>query len=74
VRAVRDADEALDLLDASALAALEILISMPAINGWSTASTLHLAEAITAMRRRVFELRQYRREQVAADAKAAKRR
>ena len=65
----RDADEVLDLLDASALAALEVLVAMPAVSGWPTASTLGLVEAIATARRRVFELRQFRREQIAADAR-----
>jgi hypothetical protein len=68
---VRELDEALDHLDVAALAALEVLITMPAISGWSTASTLALAETIASTRRRVFELRQYRRDQLAADAQAA---
>jgi hypothetical protein len=65
----RDPDEALDLFDASALAALEVLVNMPAVPGWATASTLGLVEVIASTRRRVFELRQFRREQAAGDAR-----
>ena len=65
----RDADEVLDHLDVAALSALETLVNMPAVPGWATASTLGLVETIASMRRRVFKLRQFRREQAAGDAR-----
>jgi hypothetical protein len=61
----RDLDEALDHLDVASLAALEVLIAMAALAGGpQTNAVLALAEVITSSRRRVYELRAYRREQL----------
>jgi hypothetical protein len=69
-----DLEHDLNAFDAAAVALMQRLLNIPATAGWATASSLAMMAAVADVREKVGTLRQYRRDQLAADARAAKRR
>jgi hypothetical protein len=59
----------LDVFDAAAVALMQRLLGIPATAGWAVASSLAMMAAIADVREKVGALRQYRRDQLAAESR-----